>query len=122
MPFTGKREIYDLPGYTVKNLQAKIFSVFIHCSGKSQVLNLLSKSHLPSIRIERLNKYLKWQVYGAFELQSGVTPVLSSNLDIYENILESKYQIYMLNNVQLSILGTKTELRVLFLYKKPDSL
>ena len=63
-----------------KSLQAKITPVFLHCSAKSKVLNLLSAAHLPGVRIEGLNRYLRWQVYWAFELQFGVTASMYNTL------------------------------------------
>lgn len=61
-PFVGKeRSMICL--VMLGSLQAKITSVFIHCSGQSKVLNLLSKSHLPTVKIEGLSKYLRWLVY-----------------------------------------------------------
>jgi hypothetical protein len=41
----SRREIYILLGYVGRNLWARIRSVFICCSEKSKVLNLVNKSH-----------------------------------------------------------------------------
>lgn len=78
IPFSEEREIYDLPGDAGKSVHAKITTVFIHYSGQSKVLNLPSKSHLATVRIEGLSKYLRWLVYWAFELLSRMTTNLYS--------------------------------------------
>lgn len=55
-----------------KNVQAECLCLYSLQWGE-KVLDLLSKSHLPNVRIKRLNKYLRWLVCWVFELQSGVT-------------------------------------------------
>ena len=73
----GGKKIYCLSGKVCR--QRLHLSLFI--AVQSKVLNLLSESHLPSVRIEGLSRYLlRWQVSRAFELQLAVTASVDSTI------------------------------------------